>query len=358
MRYFDEKLVANSRLHAKWWNEAVVLREHFHNKEEEQSALMGMLLGNSALIANATPVLPRDAWADFDGITRRVMRLDEGTFMGDLMGLAKPVNIGKLAHVTRVSTDINDQVTISMSGQVAVPVDKVTYDYRGAPVPIFAKGYGREWREWNTLQSENFDALADDQEATVDKVRKAQAKYALNGDLSINVGGYIGYGIRNHPLTKRINLGSAGGNTPVNLVTADGDALDTFFSGPFGAMLDANGITGAVNLYVSPDIARAWDKSYSGASGFKGGRIIDFLMTSRRINKVVVDNMLSGNEFFGFVPSAEYIRPLVGMATSTYAMARLNPTDNYHFQVMGAMGIEIRGDANGASGVFVSEVVN
>lgn len=358
MRYFDEKLVANSRLHSQWFIENAVMREHFHNKEEEASAMMAAMIGNSNLLANASPVLPRDAWVDFDTTTRRILRLDEGTFMGDLMGLAKAVNIGKLAHVSRVSTDINDQVTVSMSGQVAVPVDKVTYDHRGAPVPIFAKGYGREWREWNTLQSENFDALADDQEASVHKIRKAMAKYALDGDTSINVGGYVGYGIRNHPLTKVLNLGSAAGGASIDLTTADGDDLDAFLSGPFGAMLDANGITQAVTLVISPEIARNWDKSYSGASGFKGGRIIDFLNTNRRVGKILVDHMLSGNEFFGFVPSSEFIRPLVGMAVNTFAMARLNPTDNYHFQVMGAMGIDIRGDAAGKSGVFTSAVVN
>ena len=63
---------------------------------------------------------------------------------------------------------------------------------------------------------------------------------------------------------------------------------------------------------------------------------------------------LSGNPFFGFVPSAEYIRPIVGMATNTTAKTRLNPTDNYQFLVMGAMGLEIRADYSGKSGVFYS----
>ncbi len=32
-------------------------------------------------------------------------------------------------------------------------------------VPIFNTSYGRSWREWNTMQSENFDAISDDQES-------------------------------------------------------------------------------------------------------------------------------------------------------------------------------------------------
>jgi hypothetical protein len=348
MRYFDEQLVANSRPHRDWWGELSVNREHFHRVEDSHAAL-----ARDMGIANAASVLPRDAWLEMDGITRRVMRADEGSvWMNDLMPLAKAVNIGKLVHLTRVASDTNNPVVRSMSGQVPVAMDKTIYDYRGTPVPIFADGYGREWREWNTLQSENFDALSDDQEGTTAKIKRDMALYVLNGDANISFKGYKTYGIRTNPLSKIINIGASGAN--INLTTATADALDAFFTGPFGLMLDANLVVGKVNLYISPDIARAWDKTYSGSAGFKEGSILKFLLGNRRINKIEVSFELSGNEFFGFVPSADYIRPLVGMATNTTAMTRLNPTDNYQFLVMGAMGLEIRADYNGKSGVFYS----
>lgn len=348
MRYFDQQLVANSRPHAAWWNELSVVREHFHRSEEVHANLMHELLGNAASI------LPRDAWLDLDGITRRVMRNDEGqAYMADLMPLAKAVNIGKLVHLNRVSSDAGSVVR-SMSGQVPVGLDKVVYDYRGSPVPIFATAYGREWREWNTLQSENFDALSDDQEAHTAKLRRNMALYALDGDSSIVFEGYTATGIRTSPLSKVINLGSAVGGANIDLTTATADQIDAFFSGPFGAMLDANLITGQVNLYISPEIARAWDKAYSAAAGFKPGTIMEFVAKNRRINKIAVTYELTGNAFFGFVPNSDYIRPLIGMAVNTTAQTRLNPTDNYNFLVMGAMGIEIRADYNGKSGVFYS----
>lgn len=352
MRYFDQTLIANSRAHAGWWNELSAVREHFHQSETALATTMAQF------VPNATSVLPRDAWMDMDNITRRVMRDDEGqAFMRDLMPLAKTVGIGKLVHMTRVVGDAGTVVR-SMSGQPAVPIDKVGYDYRGTPVPIFQSGYGREWREWNTLQSENFDALADDQEAITAKVRKDQADYVLDGDPNIQFQGHAATGIRTNPLSKAINLGSGAGGVNINLTTANADALDAFFSGPFGAMLDANLVTGPINLYISPEIARAWDKQFSTAEGFKAGTIRDFIGRNRRIAKIEVSYMLSGNEFFGFVPSSEYIRPLVGMAVGTTPMARLNPLDNYQFMVMGALGIEIRADINGKSGVFYSVVIN
>lgn len=347
MRYFSSQLLNISRVHADWWNEVSADREWFHNAEDQLAS-----------VRNQAVILPRDAWLELDGITRRVMRNDEGqAYMADLMPLAKAVNIGKLVHLNRVSSDAG-AVTRSLSGQVPTPVDKVTYDYRGTPVPIFSTAYGREWREWNTLQSENFDALSDDQEAHTAKIRRDMARYALDGDATIAVSGYTAYGIRTSPYSKAINLGSAAGGANIDLTTADSDAVDTFITQTLGAMLDANLITGKVNLYISPEIGRNFDKSYSGSTGFKGGTLLSYLLTNRRINKIVVTFELKGNEFFGFVPDAEFIRPLIGMAVNTTAKVRLNPTDNYQFLVMGAMGLEIRADFNGKSGVFYSTQVN
>lgn len=349
MRYFDDQLVANSRPHAAWWQELTVNREWWHRVEAEL-----------AEVHNAASVLPRDAWLDLDGITRRVMRADEGqAWMADLMPLAKPVNIGKLVHLNRVSSDAG-RVVRSMSGQVPNTLDKVTYDYRGTPVPIFSTAYGREWREWNTLQSENFDALSDDQEAHTAKIRRDMALYALDGDSSIVFEGYTAYGIRTHPLSKSINLGSAGGGANIDLSAANttSDAIEAFFNGPFGALLDANFVNRPVNLYISPEIARNWDRPYSLAAGFKAGSLLEQITKNRRINKIEVSFELSGNAFFGFVPSSEYIRPLIGMAVNTTAMTRTMPVDNYQFLVMGAMGLEIRADFNNRSGVFYSVVAN
>lgn len=344
MRYFSEQLITNSRPHAAWWADVSVNREHFHQVEEHMAAL-----------SNAAAVLPRDAWMDVDSITRRVMRDDEGeVYMRDLMALARPINIGKLVSMTRVASDSSNPVIRSMSGQVPVPMDKVVYSFRGTPVPIFQDGYGREWREWNTLQSENFDAIADDEEAANAKIRKDQADYVLNGDTSIVFQGYSGTGIRSNPLAKTINIGASGANIDLTSTSTTSDAIDNFFTQTLGAMLDANLITGKVNIYVSPEIGRNLDRSYSGANGFKGGTLLQYLLTNRRINKIEVTFKLSGNEFFGFVPSAEFIRPLIGMAVNTTAMPRLYPTANYQFLKMGALGLEIRADYNGKSGVFYS----
>jgi hypothetical protein len=354
MRYFDDQLLANSPAHRAWWAEVIANRLAFEQTEVQLAAIQNAAAQAAGLRANAAAVLPRDAWLELDDITRRVMHDDEGeVFMRDLMPLAKPVHIGKMAVLNRVASEAG-RVVRSLSGQVPVGMDKVDYAYRGSIVPIFSTAYGREWREWNTLMSENFNALADDQEETAITLRRNMADYVLDGDASLQFQGYSGYGIRTHPLSKVINLGSAGGGANIDLTATatTSDAIDNFFTQTLGAMLDANLITSAVNIYVSKEIARNFDRSYSGADGFKGGRLIDYLRTNRRINKIEATSLLTGNEFFGFVPNSQFIRPLVGMATNTTAMVRLNPTDNYQFLQMGALGIDIRGDFTQKSGVF------
>lgn len=348
MQYFDSKIVANSKLHQQWWAEQNAEREAWRQMEVNLAKMLQPTVNEAAL-------LPRDAWRELDNITRRVMRNDEGqAYMADLMPLAKPVNIGKLVHVNRVSSDAG-RVIRTMTGQEPASMDKVSYDYRGTPVPMFLTGYSRNWREWNTLQSENFDALADDQEAAVAGLRQDMAQYVLNGDESITTEGYTGYGIKNNPLTNQIDLGASGVN--VDFTAATSAEWETFISQTLGGAMDDNYIGVPVNMYVSPEIGRNLDLGWSAPAEFKMGSRRQWIEQSRRVNKIVVTYELTGNEMFFFVPDAQYIRPLVGLAASTIAIPRTMPRANYNFDVSSALGIEIRADFNNRSGVFYASEV-
>lgn len=352
MLYFDKKLVANSKPHAAWWGEVSASREWFMRQEARMAQVSAAALGMAA--ANAVGILPRDAWLDLDGVTRRVMRADEGAaWMADLLPLAKTVSIGKIVHLNRVSGDAGSVVR-SISGQVPVGMDKVPYDYRGAPVPIFSTAYGREWREWNTLQSESFDALSDDQEAHTAKIKRDMALYALDGDTNITFQGYKAVGIRTSPYSKAINIGPSGSNIDMTSAATTATALANFWAQTFGAVADANFVRDKVNVYISPEIARNMDRPVSDGAGLVLGTIAEQILKGRRVAKFEVSYELTGNQWFAFVPKADYIRPLIGMPVNTTAVTRQNPTDNYQFLVMGAMGLEIRADINGKSGVFYS----
>lgn len=349
MLYFDKELVTNAahkRTHGKWWGELTNQRR-FADMEEARVTQ-----------TNAAAILPRDAWLEMDARTKRLMRGDGGsTFMDDLMPLAKAVNIGKMATLHRQASDAG-VVTVSLSGQVGTPTDKTVYKYEGTPIPIFSTSYHRNFREWEALQYEGFDALFDDQENVLWNLRRRNADYVLNGDVTQVVDGYVGYGIRNHPNSKSINLGTATGGANIDLSAASADAIIAFINGPFAAALDANFIVDQVNIYVSAEIMRNLEKPLSSAEGFKGGSIREFIENNSRIGTIKRTFELTGNSFIAFVPSDRFIRPVVGMATSTVAIPRHHPRANYVFDVWNAMGLEILADYNGRSGVFHSVVVN
>lgn len=344
----------------KPWSKTMVGRQHLANRDREAVDLRNQFNQNEKVrFGNQAALLPDDAWREVDEVTMRVLREDEGqVYMDDLMTMARAVDIGKTAHVYRTSTDLNSRVNVSMNGQEPTLKDKVQYDFNGHPVPIFDTGYGLNWREYRGMQSEGFDGLSDDQEAAVAAVEQAAAQYVLNGDTTINVGGYIGYGIKNHPQTNVMDLDSSGFNIDLSSSTTTSDQIEEFFTRDFQQVLHNNLVGTAVNLYISKEIERRWSRTYSGASGFKDGSLMDFLMSLPFINMIKATYELDGNEFFAFPMAPKYIRPLMGMATSTIAIPRVMMTDDYNFKVMKAVGLEIRADANNNSGViYGAEIV-
>lgn len=349
MLYYDKALTTNARharTHGKWWAEVQNARQ-FADAEE-----------NRIMQTNNAAILPRDAWLEMDTITKELMRGDGGsTFMEDLLPLAKGVNIGKMVAIKRSASDAGT-VTVSLSGQVGTPTDKTDYDYAGTPIPIFSSSYHRNFREWEAMRSEGFDPLFDDQRNILFNLRRRNALYVLNGDTDISVEGYKGYGITTHPNSKSINLGSAVGGANINLATCTPQQWVDFVNGPIAAALDANYILDDINLYVSAEIMRNLERPLSSTEGSKGGSVREFIEGNSRIGTIKRTFEMTGNQFIAFVPRQEYIRPIVGMATSTVAIPRQHPRANYVFDVWNAMGIEIIADYNGRSGTFHSVVVN
>lgn len=320
--------------------EIMASRRHFNNNEQQR-------FGNEAAL------LPDDAWREVDEVTRRIEREDEGeVYMADLMPMSRAVDIGKTAHLYRVSSDIGNRVNISMNGQNPTLKDEVDYEFRGHPIPIFDTGYGLNWRKYRGMQSEGFDGISDDQEASVANLKQTVAQYVLNGDTRINIDTYIGYGITNHPQTNVLDLDASGFNIDLASFTTTSDAIEDFFVRDFQQSLHNNLVKGAVNIYASKEIERRWSRSYSGSSGFKGGTMHDFLMSLPFINSIKYTYEVDGNAFFAFEPKPKYIRLLQGMAITTIAIPRLMMTDDYNFKVMQATGIEITGDQLNRSAVF------
>ena len=345
---FNKKLITGSAQVAEAWNQLTGSRQIFNNTQSQMLAMHG-----NAIAANQAAVLTQDYWREVDNVTTRVIRDDEGApLLDDLLSLGTPISIGKTAALYRVSSDAG-VVNRSMSGQEPETLDKVVYDHYGDPVPIFKTGYGREWREWLGLQTENIDAMADDQEAATAAIRQDMAQYILTGDNKIKVQNFEGKGITNHDNTNQVDLSAAGFNIDLTATTTTNDDIINFFTKDFVVVLDANLVSEQLKVFVSPEIERRLNLPYSNANGFKEGTLKDYILRyATQIGSFTKTFELKGNHFIGYVHNAQYIKTRIAAPIGSFMKQRLNPHDNYQTLVWSAFGLQIKRDFNGKSKVF------
>ncbi|OOF39892.1 phage coat protein [Rodentibacter rarus] len=342
---FNKNLITNSIQAKQAWDQLLLQRKVFNTNQSRLAAEYGQ-----SLSVNQAALLDKDYWREVDMVTTRVFRDDQGNpILDDLLSLGTSISIGKTVAMYRVSSDAG-VVTRSMSGQVPESMDKVIYDQYGDPIPIFSTGYGREWREWQGLQSENIDAMSDDQEAAVAALRANMAKYVLLGDDKLIVNNFAARGITNHENTNQIDLGASGLN--INLTTADADDVIKFFTGNFAKVLDDNLVGEKVKIWVSPEINRNLDRPYSNANGYKEGTIKDYILKYGRVESIEPTFALKDNHFIAYVRNAQYLKTRIAAPIGTFMIPRQNPFDNYQSMVWSAFGLQVKRDFNGKSKVF------
>lgn len=310
------------------------------------------------LACNALTGLGRDFWQEVD---RQVITFrDQETGMeivNDLLSVQTALPIGKTVKLYNVSGDIADDVSISMDGQPPYSFDHTEYDSDGDPIPVFTAGYGVNWRHAAGMSTVGIDLVLDSQAAKLRKYNKFIVSYTLNGSEKIVVDGKPGQGIKNHRNTIKLNLGSGAGGANIDLTTATQDQLATFFtSGAFGQVARDNFVDAYDVLWVSPQI---WANLMKPASVVIGGdrilsggtvqSVIQGFAPARAIRQTFA---LSGNEFIAYQRRQDVISPLVGMATGVVPLPRPMPQSNYNFQIMGAMGLQIKRDGENKSGVL------
>lgn len=345
---FNKNLITNSAQVAQAWNQLKASRQIFNNAQNQMSATHG-----NAIEVNQAAILTQDYWREVDNVTTRVIRDDEGApLLDDLLSLGTPISIGKTAALYRVSSDAG-YVNRSMSGQEPETLDKVVYDHYGDPVPIFKTGYAREWREWLGLQTENIDAMSDDQEAAVAALRQDMAQYILTGDEKIKVQNFEGKGITNHPHTNQVDLSASGLNIDLTSTATSNDDIINFFTKDFVVILDANLVSEQLKVFISPEIERRLNLPYSNSNGFKEGTVKDYILRySAHIGSFTKTFELKGNHFIGYVRNAQYIKTRIAAPIGSFMKQRINPHDNYQTLVWSAFGLQIKRDFNGKSKVF------
>lgn len=342
--YFSKELMTNSgaasarNMQAQW--KEIEQRRRYANANEQALAKMA---------GNAAAIIPRDVYQEMDMVTKKIMRADEGdAILNDLLPLAKGVDIGKIEYKYRQASDSGNAIT-SLSGQTVVNMDKTQYKYDSAIIPVHQDGFGREWREIAGLRSEGFDALIDDQENSTRAVRRQMVDYILDGS-GVTFGGTSWTGIRNDSRVARVDLDADGLNVDFTSPATTGAAMRTAMKSLRDTLRITNNAYGDATVYVSREIYTNLERHYNETDvGYS--TILEDLLKLSGIGAIKESSKLSGNELFLAVLSSEFIQPLVGMGVNTIAVPRMNPFDAYNFITWGAMGIQIKNDYNGKTGV-------
>lgn len=352
MFFTRETLATNSRLRGHW-GELWANRDIWAAQTQAMVEQYRVHMTPEMLAANALAGPGREFWAEID--TQIIQFRDQETGMeivNDLLQVQTVLPIGKTVKLYNIAGDIADDVSISMDGQPPFSFDHTDYDSDGDPIPVFTAGYGVNWRHAAGLQTVGIDLVLDSQSAKLRKYNKDIVNYTLNGSEKIVVDGKPGQGLKNHRNTVKLNLGGGAGGANIDLTTAaQQDVINFFTKGAFGQAARDNKVDAYDVVWVSPEIMANLDSDYVNG-GVINGTIGDRVKARAKIREFRESYALSGNEFIAYQRRQDVISPLVGMATGVVPLPRPMPQSNYNFQIMGAMGLQVKRDGEGKSGVI------
>ncbi|HAJ4916983.1 TPA: hypothetical protein HLY57_09325 [Escherichia coli] len=344
MYFTKQNLATNSRMQAHW-NELWAQRNIFNNQHDAMIAANKANMTAEMLACNAVGGFAKEFWKEIDNQIIELNTEEIGIeIVNDLMGVQTVLPIGKTLKMYNVSGDINDEVVMSMDGQAPHGFDHTEYGSDGDPIPMFAAGYGVNWRLAQGLNTVGIDLALDSQRLKLKKFNKARVKFYLSGNDNIVVDGHKAMGIKNHKNTQQLTL-------TTDLTTADFEALIDFFTiGEFGVLARNNFVAKYDIMWVSPEIMANLARPHI-VNGAVVGSVLQTVMPFAPVGEIRQTFALKGNEIIAYQRRRDVISPLVGMTTGVVPLPRFMPTDNYNFRIMSAEGLQITCDMLGRSGV-------
>lgn len=353
--FYSEKLLASNPRLAVHMKELNSQRKIWEASNSQMVANYKSAMTPEMLAANATG-FGVDFWREIDrDLVESRLDTTGMEIVDDLLAVQTVLDIGKTAKLYRTGGDIADDVSVSIDGQAPYTFDHTEGSTDGDPVPVFTAGYGVNWRLARGLSSVGIDLVLESQRAKQDKYNKAVVNYALNGDDHINVAGYQAQGLKNHRNTKKVDLGAGGANIDLTTATAV-ELIDFFTKGSFGTTARNNGVDAYDVLWVSYDIWANMAQAYV-VNGAVVGTVLSQVVPFAPVREVRPTFALSGNEYLAYQRRRNVVTPLVGMATGVIALPRPLPQHNFNFQIMGAMGIQVKADEAGRGGVQYGAVL-
>ncbi|HBD5700011.1 TPA: hypothetical protein KKM65_000849 [Escherichia coli] len=344
MYFTKENLATNSRMQAHW-NELWAQRNIFNDQHDAMIAANKANMTAEMIACNAVGGFEKSFWKEIDNQIIELNTEEIGIeIVNDLMAVQTVLPIGKTLKMYSVSGDINDEVVMSMDGQAPHGFDHTEYGSDGDPIPMFAAGYGVNWRLAQGLNTVGIDLALDSQRLKLKKFNKARVNFYLNGNENIKVDGHKAMGIKNHKNTQQLTL-------TTDLTTAQFDALIDFFTiGEFGVLARNNFVAKYDVMWVSPEIMANMARPHI-VNGAVVGSVLQTVMPFAPVGEIRQTFALKGNEIIAYQRRRDVITPLIGMTTGVVPVPRFMPTDNYNFKIMSAEGLQITCDMLGRSGV-------
>lgn len=344
MYFTKENLATNARMQGHW-NELWAQRNIFNAQHDAMIAANKANMTSEMLACNAVGGFEKSFWKEIDNQIIELNTEEIGIeIVNDLMAVQTVLPIGKTLKMYSVSGDINDEVVMSMDGQAPHGFDHTEYGSDGDPIPMFAAGYGVNWRLAQGLNTVGIDLALDSQRLKLKKFNKARVKFYLEGNENMVVDGHKAMGIKNHKNTQQLTL-------TTNLTTATFDQLIDFFTiGEFGVLARNNFVAKYDVMWVSPEIMANLARPHI-VNGAVVGSVLQTVMPFAPVGEIRQTFALKGNEIIAYQRRRDVISPLIGMTTGVVPVPRTMPTDNYNFKIMSAEGLQITCDMLGRSGV-------
>ena len=344
MYFTKENLATNARMQGHW-NELWAQRNIFNAQHDAMIAANKANMTSEMLACNAVGGFAKEFWKEIDNQIIELNTEEIGIeIVNDLMGVQTVLPIGKTLKMYSVSGDINDEVVMSMDGQAPHGFDHTEYGSDGDPIPMFAAGYGVNWRLAQGLNTVGIDLALDSQRLKLKKFNKARVKFYLEGNENIVVDGHKAMGIKNHKNTQQLTL-----TTDLKAATFD-QLIDFFTIGEFGVLARNNFVAKYDVMWVSPEIMANLARPHI-VNGAVVGSVLNTVMPFAPVGEIRQTFALKGNEIIAYQRRRDVITPLIGMTTGVVPVPRTMPTDNYNFKIMSAEGLQITCDMLGRSGV-------
>lgn len=239
-----------------------------------------------------------------------------------LQGTSKSISLGHEQYTYRQASEQTGG-TVSMSGNTGITTDKVEYKFKNAVIPIIDHGTRLEFREFETLTADGFDAWADNTREARKVMFRTSNDFLWDGNATIkSKEGAVWLGLKADPSlvqeTTSLDMASAS-TTGKEVVDEIGRLLDVL-------EID-NNCVGTKQLAISLTTYAYWTRTpYSiNEAGF--GSIYDAVMKLGFGAVYREPKLVGGKQFLMAEFGSEGLQAITGQAYSTYIAERVRHND-------------------------------